>query len=386
MKKRNENVEKLVDEISKAVGDTSKSSEIFYLLKKQGDVSTRQRGEIIALDKQMLENHRILKDYASKCRDLFFSIKQQGEISQLQQGDLIELGKRVIENYKTSREILVKLFDLAKTLKVVLPKTFDVTVKNIHDFPTEFRISNLDDIPSPPDEVHIKRPPWLSDFFEGAFKFIAQPLIAANKKQHQNIVITGPTDPKKAIAVRLSDGKRFYTAVFQAIAAGAESLDTVENLLQQILASQGGTPQVGNRYISTSEQVVTGIGDESIFLIKNPSGSNKDIRFEKILATSEKVGAGERTFKVFRNPVISSNGVSKPIEKMKSSQPASVAQSFTTPTITSNGKILFGGNYGDSSLFQPLEIPFVLMPGENMLFVCKSPTDRIFITAQWIEE
>lgn len=234
MKKKNEKAAQLVDEINKALGDKSKTSEIFYLLKKQGEISTKQKGEIITLGKDLLENQRILKSYLNKYVDALSFLKQRGDVSQLQQADLIELEKRVIESHRATKEILVKLVDVTKTLKVVLPKTFDVKVINSDDFPTEFRISNLDEIPSPPDEINIKQPQWLPDFFEAIFKFVTQPLIKTVKKQLQDVNITGPTDPSKAIAVRLSDGKRFYTAVLQAISAASSNSQKVEDLLQQV--------------------------------------------------------------------------------------------------------------------------------------------------------
>lgn len=232
--KKNEDVTKLLDEINKVLGDTSKSAEIFYLLKKQGSVSTKQKEEIIKLERQLVENQHQAKQYSEKFIQLLHILRQQGEISGHQQSYLLELGKKVNDNHKATREILVGIADIARTLKVTLPKTFDVSVKNISDFPTEFKISNLDKIPSPPDEVHIKKPLWLPDFFEAAFKFITEPVVIAVKKQLQNVNLTGPTDPKKAIAVRLSDGNRFYTAILQAISAAGSNSQQVEDLLQEI--------------------------------------------------------------------------------------------------------------------------------------------------------
>jgi len=234
MKKKNEKAASLIGEIDKALGDKSKSSEMFYLLKKQGEISTKQKEEIIKLGKDLLENQRILKSYLNKYVDALSFLKQRGDVSQLQQADLIELEKRVLESHKGTKEILVKLIDTTKTLKVVLPKSFDVKVLNSKDFPTEFKISNLDELPKLPDEIHVKQPLWLPDFFESAFEFITQPLIKTIKKQLQEVNITGPVDPKKAIAVRLSDGKRFYTAVLQAISAASSNSQKVEDLLQQV--------------------------------------------------------------------------------------------------------------------------------------------------------
>lgn len=382
--KKNERIEKLLSEIDKALGDTGKSAEIFYLLKKQGSISTKQKEEIIKLEHQIVESQRKATEYANKFIQLLHILKQQGEISGRQQTDLVELGKKVIENHKATKEILLSLADIAKTLKIILPKSFDVVVKNINDFPEEFRISNLDEIPKPLDEISIKEPLWLPNFFESAFRFLTQPVIKVVQKQLQNVNIAGPTDPRKAIAVRLSDGKKFYTAVIQAIAAGAESLDTVESLLQQILSAQGATPTLANRYITTTNEVSTGTGEVDLFLVKNPSGSGKNTRVEQVLISSQ--DSGQRTFRLYRSAVISANGTALPVSGMKTSQSASVASAFKSPSITSRGSLIFGGNFGEGAPLQVLSVPFILLPGENLLITSQSTSDRIFLSLVWIEE
>lgn len=342
MEKGNEKITRLLNEISRTLGDSNKSAELFYLLKRQGEITHQHQSDIASLQKQMLEYQRVTK------------------------------------------EGLLRLIEIARALRVDLPETFEVEVINSDEFPNVFRIANLDEIPKPPDEVKIKQPVWLPNFFELTHKFITDPLIKVIQKQLQNVNITGPTDPRKAIAVRLSDGKKFYTAVLQAIAAGAESLDAVESLLQQILSAQGGTPTLANRYIATTNEVSTGTGEVDLFLVKNPSASGKNVRVEQVLISSQ--DAGQRTFRLYRNAVISANGTALPINGMKTSQAASVASAFKSPTITSKGSLIFGGNFGEGAPLQTLSVPFIVLPNENLLITSQSTSDRIFLSLVWIEE
>lgn len=418
MKKKNEKASQLVDEINKALGDKSKTSEIFYLLKKQGEISSRQKDEIIKLGKDLLENQRILKTYLNKYVDAFYFIKEGGDVSQLQQADIIELEKRILESHKATKEILSKLVDVAKSLKVILPKTFDVKVINSDDFPTEFRISNLDEIPSQLDEINIKQPQWLPDFFESAFKFITQPLIAVIKKQTQNITLIGPTDPSKAIAVRLSDGKRFYTAVLQAISAASSNSQKVEDLLQQIVNNTDTlelktdqvnlntdtleaklqtlidgdkwerTTLVGKAYVvTTNAVVVSGTSEVAFLLLKNPASSGKTVRIKKILFGLENAGSFS-TYRIYRDPTISANGATlTPINLLKGGS-ASVITAFRSPTISANGALMIADNLTSHNPDHDPDLGFIISQNENILLTVDPATTNMqhMVTIYYMEE
>ncbi len=384
MKKKNEKAAYLVEEINKALGDKSKSSEIFYLLKKQGEISTKQKDEIIKLGKDLLENQRILKSYLNKYVEAFSFLKQRGDVSQLQQADIIELEKRALESHKATKESIVKLVDTAKTLKVVLPKTFDVKVINSDDFPTEFRISNLDEIPSPPDEFNIKQPQWLPDFFEAVFKFVTQPLIKTVKKQLQDVNITGPTDPSKAIAVRLSDGKRFYTAILQAISAASSNSQKVEDLLQEITDNISGSGNkwqqnvlLGKAYVVTTNVItIAGTSETAFLLLKNPSGSGKTIRIQKILFGMEGI-ISISTYRIYRDPTITANGtVLTPINLLKGGS-YGVLSVFRAPTITGNGTLMVVDTFTPHSPDYDLDLGFLISPNENILITIDPTTANL---------
>lgn len=391
MKKKNEDVSKLLDEINKVLGDTSKSAEIFYLLKKQGAVSGEQGKEIVELGKQIVKNQQAAKAYADKYIELLSLLKQQGELSQIQQNDLFDLEEELLDKQNDIEQNLLKLTEIAKTLKIELPKTFEVLIKNINDFPTELRISNLSEIPSPPDEVHIKKPLWLLDFFEAAFKFTTQPIINVIKKQLQNVNITGPTDPSKAIAVRLSDGKRFYTAIMQAI-AGATNTKKVEDLLQNLVDGNVWQRAVlaGSGFVATTNNITVVNANETVFmLIKNPSNSGKTARLHRLTIGSDQNQANKMAFyRIYRDPVITSNGTPLNINNLKKGAGVSALTAFRIPSVSDNGMLLAVGNTG--AVIQgteQMDLGNLISAGENILITVDATAGGFdfFVTAYWEE-
>lgn len=334
MEKKNEKASKLLGEINKVLGEDN-SLELLHILRKQGWVSEKQWEEMVRVQRQALDKQRLIRE---------------------------------------------SILDAVKALKIKLPEVFDVNVSNQKDFPGSIKISNLEDIKFP-GEIEFKKPSWFSDLLS---KWVSFPIIKALGKQLQNVNITGPTDPKKAIAVRLSDGENFYKAVMQAVSAAASNSLLVEQLLQQILSAQGGTPTLANRYIVTTNEINTGTGEVDICIVKNPAGSGKNVRIEQVLISSQ--DAGQRTFRLYRNAVISANGTALLINGMKTSQSASVASAFKSPTITSKGSLIFGGNFGEGAPLQSLSVPFIVLPNENLLITSQSTSDRIFLSLVWIEE
>ena len=420
MKKKNEKLNKLLDDLNSVLGDTNKSAEILYLLKKQGAVSEKQQQELIGLGKRVVENQQIAKAYAEKYIEWLSILKQQGELSQVQLNDLVDLEEELLGKQNDIEQNLLKLTAIAKTLKIELPKTFDVTIKNTGDFPTEFRISNLSEIPSLPDEVHVKKPLWLPDFFEATFKFITQPVINAVKKQLQDVNITGPTDPSKAIAVRLSDGKRFYTAVLQAISAASSNSQKVEDLLQAIANNtdtlelkadqvnlntdtleaklqtliEGNVWQravlAGTGFVATTNNITVANANETVFmLIKNPSNSGKTARLHRLTIGSDQNQANKMAFyRIYRDPTITNNGTALNINNLKKGSGSSALTAFRIPSVSDNGMLLVVGNAG--AVIQGtdhMDLGNLISSGENILITVDATAGGFdfFVTAYWEE-
>lgn len=187
MEKKNEKASKILGEINKALGEDS-SLELLHILKRQGRISEKQWEEMVKIQKEAINKQRLIRE---------------------------------------------AILDAVKALKVKLPDIFDVKVSNQKEFPGSIKVSNFEEIKFP-GEVGFKKPAWFADLLS---RFVSFPIIKVLSKQLQNVNLVGPTDPAKAIAVQLSDGRKFYTALNQIIqtsAMSAADLQSILSILQQI--------------------------------------------------------------------------------------------------------------------------------------------------------
>jgi len=143
-----------------------------------------------------------------------------------------------------TREDLTSIVAIVKTLKTEFPAYFDVKVLN-QKLPTEIKITNPEDLKQA--SVKFEEADWLKASLENLRDVLAKVFT----KQLQDINITGPTSAKKAIAVRLSDGNNFYTALNQIVqtASGtAADMSEVVDKLDQIIAALGGAVNIINKF------------------------------------------------------------------------------------------------------------------------------------------
>lgn len=221
METKNEKASKILGEINKALGEDN-SFELLHILRKQGRVSEKQWEEMAKIQREAINKQRLIRE---------------------------------------------SILDAVKALKIKLPEVFDVNVSNQKDFPGSIKISNLEDIKFP-GEVGFKKPLWFADLLA---KWVTFPIVKVLGKQLQNVNINGPRDPKKAIAVRLSDGENFYKVVMTAVGAVAAS----DPLLQ------------GSVKTFTNEFITSLIGDIPLqTIITPPVGKSITVKFINISTES----------------------------------------------------------------------------------------------------
>lgn len=145
------------------------------------------------------------------------SSKLQEQIDSYEVVKNVEVTGQVQVNTEKTVEVsnLESLQDAVKSLEDTLHRAItdnsykpleSVTVKNIKDaLPTELKITNLSDI---------------KQYFVNLDQTIKnnQPIVNVQKQE-----VSFPTDPKKPVAVRLSDGKKFYDALTAAVGGGIDS-------------------------------------------------------------------------------------------------------------------------------------------------------------------
>ncbi len=190
------------------------------------------------------------------------SILLEGQVTQLEQ--LL----RAFKNTKATddrKEQLTSILSAVKRINLVLPDQMKVQVENLKDFPTqvtiknpqkfpkEFKITNLKEIaryiktPQPldfkfpktlkisnldkinfPSKFDLNKPKWLNQLSkEELFRTMVLFGDYFNKKDGTKANLDRYLDPRKPLAVRLSNGRQFYNAVMTAISSVNESFDNL---------------------------------------------------------------------------------------------------------------------------------------------------------------
>jgi len=151
--------------------------------------------------------------------DIVFGLKKLlnvTKISNKKQDKIIDLLCNLNKSNKNSVEKLIKLAEglrkIVPEVTVKLPKVIETTVRNQPQFPKKIKVSNF---PKFPEEIKLKKPAWLK--IPDLSSLLEKLDELANKVFRVRVI---NTDPKKPIAVRLSNGRYFYNALFEVVSAG----------------------------------------------------------------------------------------------------------------------------------------------------------------------
>src|SRR3989337_1168458 len=133
---------------------------------------------------------------------------------------LLSLKKILQENIPDSSGLSIskkKEFEqLIKQFKVNIPKRFDVNVLNqttYPQFPSSLKVNNF------PKDIKINN---LRDYTPDIYQFesLLLALLKQGNKKEIKVNLDEYLDSKRPLAVRLSDGKKFYKALLQAFTSG----------------------------------------------------------------------------------------------------------------------------------------------------------------------
>ena len=122
-------------------------------------------------------------------------------------------------NVSVNTEKSVELINPDAISKGIIDKLEDVIIrfaesveKNKAIIPNKFIVENIADAIT--KEVSVLNQPDMNDFAQKLIRAIEE-----NKTEYSVQKVEFPTSPSKPIAVRLSDGKSFYKAIFNAVAS-----------------------------------------------------------------------------------------------------------------------------------------------------------------------
>lgn len=105
------------------------------------------------------------------------------------------------------------------TLKEIVSQLDNLNSKELPVFPDEVKVKNLGDI-NIPDNINIKEPDWLNSLKTEELPLILEVL---NLIRKNGIKAKIDTDARKPLAVRLTNGQRFYNSIMTAVASGGGS-------------------------------------------------------------------------------------------------------------------------------------------------------------------
>lgn len=144
------------------------------------------------------------------------------------------------------KELVGKLVKLLNELDISVPKKFNVDVDNWpeqpkgtrdvkvvnfpeqkgfpksvevsnfpeqKEFPRKIEVENLHDIPEFPKKIDVNKPGWFKQLTKKELASAIGQALASLSKQEMTIDLDKYRDPGRALAVRLSDGRKFYQAL-----------------------------------------------------------------------------------------------------------------------------------------------------------------------------
>jgi hypothetical protein len=154
---------------------------------------------------------------------------------------------------------------------------------------------------------------------------------------------------------------------------------------KSILDLNGKQTYLGNSFISGVKSAAIGSTSETpYFLMINPASNGVSSSFKSMFNYVRKLSvitttSAIATFRFYYNPTVTSNGTAvTPLNlRFNPNSPASVMQTFSLPSVSSNGTFIAdlavtsGGGIGISNLL------FVLDPGQSILVTITESTGTV---------
>ena len=185
--------------------------------------------------------------------DLIDGLEKQASNSLEDKQNLQELYHKVAEITELKTDKLISAVEQLQTaveaIKLDIPENLLVRVSNPPLFPDEIAVSNFPEfpeIPEHPKEISLKRPDWFKQVSGDDLEPLFEELIKA-VKDSKKIDLEKYREPERALAVRLSNGKRFIEALGQVISSATNApfpFETSSGKPQAALVDDAGNLQV----------------------------------------------------------------------------------------------------------------------------------------------
>lgn len=112
---------------------------------------------------------------------------------------------------------------------------------------------------------------------------------------------------------------------------------------------------------------ITGLAETAAVLLKNPSGSGKNLYLIRI--QSDPFSKNDNpVLKMYHTPTVTANGTTAtPVNTNLGSATTSIANAFTLPTVTANGTIVQALAATNDSVVLNMDFSRVIQPGQAIL-------------------
>lgn len=334
-----------------------------------------------------------------------------------------------------------EFIDVAKTLNSTIENFKSVRVENLGDiqFPEKLEVSNLDSIPRDavvrnfpevqktkvlnfpeqqevkfpeiqkteitnwPEKKDVEEPSWLRSLFDSVLdSFLDKLAVLAKFMWRQTLTVKREDDdrfkPQWVVVIDPETGKpmripggtsEVHTMV--ANGGGNADLSPLESKIQQLINNSGKSfgqilAEQGKMFTATTNAVaVSGTGEVDFLLLNNPAGSGKTLLVNLFLPSLESTVFAS-TFRVYKDPVITNNGIALTITNRKNGGPASVMQAFRQPVISNRGTLLYMQSTVETINFN-MNMEMHINPGESCLITADPTSNNTnhIVTAVWAE-
>lgn len=143
--------------------------------------------------------------------------------------------------------------------------------------------------------------------------------------------------------------------------------------------------------VSSDSASLSGTTETAFLYFQNPNASGKTVKFYRFIF-GPTLGNNYVTYKVYKNPTVTSNGTAKtPVGNRQSSQASTVVNVFTIPTVTSNGTFITTFiNSGLTGVSKEIPLNFSLwLEQNNSILITRTLSSNATIGGvdiEWVEE
>lgn len=202
------NIEEQIEELERLLDEPEEEQDVVRIADITDKISK-------SLEKKSFDELKGIRDEIYELREILQD-KEDIDIEPIEK----LLAELVVEAQKKIDVQKVEVTNPAEPVK-------EITIKNVKDFPVPHR------------DINVNKPKWLNELKTDEVRKVLDYLKWFRTKGIETKIDNG--DPKRPVAVRLSDGRKFYNAIFQAAVAGGGSSQKQSDITERVTDTTGNS-------------------------------------------------------------------------------------------------------------------------------------------------